>query len=375
MSKNRFLFLFAFALIVATGLLAQTGEAAATSGETRIGNSAEAVYADLLESLLAKNYRRAKEDGDLLASKWPGSPYAAKAEEMLARYSPRRDTSGIVPFYIGNLGTGVSVSAILPASIIGRYIDDEAANGVLYLGGAAAGLGSAWFMSHEGDFSLAKEIWIESVAATASASWFMLYDAWVPASYSGADTMTMSPRDRVEMFGLSSALIAGRGLTWAYLRDSSPSLGRAAFAAQSSAWSLFYSFTLMMGVLQVEDQRILSTTIAGAMDAGLVLGAYAWDNLGWSAYRSGLVSVGGIAGFLFAAGVNMIANGIAPNLDGRVLSGMIAVGALAGQAVAIGLTKNMEPESPGMARLQFGAYPVLASGHFGVGVSGFIPLD
>jgi hypothetical protein len=164
------------------------------------------------------------------------------------------------------------------------------------------------------------------------------------------------------MLGLAAALVAGRAGTWAALRDAHPSLGRAAFASQASAWSLFYSFVIMGGILEIQDPKVFSTTLVGAADAGLALGALGWDKLGWSAYRSGLVSVGGIAGFLFAAGANMIVGGVYPALDGRVASAMMGAGALAGQAVAIGLTTGMEPEVSAAAVFNLQAYPALVSG-------------
>ncbi|HUX41990.1 MAG TPA: hypothetical protein VMV83_12560 [Rectinemataceae bacterium] len=341
--------------------------------DVNLSSGGDAVlYAHLLESLLAGDFAKAEADRRALEVRWPGSPYTVKAVTMIARYGPRRDTSGIVPFYIGNLGTGTALSAIIPSSLIGVPITDQAVNGVLYLGGAAAGLGTAWLMSREGDFSLAKEIWIESLAASAAGTWFFLYDAWVPSTFDPTapydPAAALSIRDRVEMLGLAAALLGGRAGTWAALRDAHPSLGRAAFASQASAWSLFYSFVIMGGILEVQDPKVFSTTIVGAADAGLALGALGWDKLGWSAYRSGLVSVGGIAGFLFAAGVNMIASGIYPNLDGRVASAMMATGALGGQAVAIGLTSGMEPEAPAAASFNLQAYPSLVSGSPALGI-------
>jgi len=337
------------------------------------------LYAELLESLLAWDFAKAEADRQSLELRWPGSPYAIKAEAMMARYGPRRDTSGIVPFYIGNLGTGTALSAIIPSSLIGVPISDQAVNGVLYLGGAAAGLGTAWLMSNEGDFSLAKEIWIESIAASAAGTWFFLYDSWIPQTFDPLapydPAAPLSVRDRVESLGLAAALVAGRAGTWAFLRDAHPSLGRAAFASQASAWALFYSFVLMQGILEVQDYKVVSTTTVGAADSALALGALGWDSLGWSAYRSGLVSVGGIAGSLFAAGINMIASGINPSIDSRVVSALMGGGALAGQAVAIGLTKGMEAESAGTARLGLHAYPVIASGAPGFRIEGSFGIN
>lgn len=337
-----------------------------------------AIYADLLESLLARDFARAEADRKRLAEEWPGSPLALRASEMMARYAPKRDTSGIVPFYVGNLITGVAVSVALPTALLGQPISDQVTGGLLYLGGAAAGLGSAWLMSRDGEFSLAKEIWIETVAASAAGTWFFLYDAWVPVSVddeiAAMNAGALSARSRIELLGLTAGLVAGRGATWAILGDSTLSLGRAAMAAQAESWALFYTFAVLQGIFQVQDNRILSTSLVVAADGALTGGAIGWDGLHWSAFRSGLVSVGGLAGLLFASGVNMIVSGLVPYLDERVVSAMIAGGALAGQATAVMLTDKMESEPAPLARLELSVMPALLADGPALSISGRLSL-
>ncbi len=337
------------------------------------------LYTDLLESLLAGDFARAEKDRGELAGRWPDSVFAAKAEAMMSRYARKRDTSGIVPFYIGNMATGTAISAMVPSYVIGYQITNQAVNGSLYLGGAGLGLASAWLMSKDGDFSLARELWIESVTALSAMSWFLLYEAYYPPPpydpNAVADLSAPIPlRDRVEFLGLSAALLAGRGITWAMIGPAEPSLGRAAFAAQVSAWSLYYAFALMAGVVQTQDVRLLSTTIVLAGDGGLLAGALGWDSLGWSAYRSGLISVGGIAGFLFGAGVNMIVEGLGASLDSSLPSAILIASALSGQTVATILTKGMAEEGRRASRLELGVFPVLAGDAPGLSVSGTMRL-
>ncbi|HUX38782.1 MAG TPA: hypothetical protein VMV44_12850 [Rectinemataceae bacterium] len=338
-----------------------------------------AIYADLLESLLAGDFARAEDDRRKLASSWPSSPFVAKAEAMMARYARLRDTSGIVPFYIGNMITGTAISALVPSYLIGYQITNQAANGALYLGGAGLGLASAWLMSKEGDFSLARELWIESVTALSAMSWFLLYDAYYPMPPYDPNavvdlTAAIPARDRIEFLGLSAALLAGRGLSWALIGPEEPSLGRAAFAAQASAWSLYYAFAIMEGLVQTQDSKLLATVLVVAGDGALAAGAMTWDRLGWSAYRSGLISVGGIAGILFGAGINMIAEGLASSLDSRVPSLIMIAGALSGQTVAAVLTRGMAEERKGTSRLGMAIYPVFAGDSPALGISGTIAL-
>ncbi len=337
------------------------------------------LYMDFLESLVAGNFPKAEADLKRLRLTWPHSRYLSKAEALIKDHGRRRDSSGIVPFYIGNLVTGTLLSALIPANIIGVNISNQAINGGLYLAGAATGLGTAWLMSAGGDFPLAQEIWIESISAASASTWYFLYDAWLPpvrvTGVSFDPAVPLSARDRVQSLGLATALVLGRGITWATLRDTRPELGRAAFASQASVWTLFYSFVLLQGILEVRDQKVLTTTLVGAADSALALGALGWDRLGWSAYRSGLVSVGGIAGLLFAAGINMIAVGIEPSLDGRFASAVMGAGSLLGQAVATGLTGGIGARPPKAARLELGAYPSIAQGILRIGAIGKLCLN
>lgn len=368
---ERTILCLSFALLLVFGGSAQT---AGGEGELPVPAPAGAadarLYADLLEGLLARDYRRAEADLRELRVSWPDSPLTGRASEMLRRYGPRRDTSGIVPFYIGSLVTGVSLSVLLPSNLIGLRIEDQVTNGLLYLGGAGLGLGSAWILSREGDFGLAKELWIESATIAAAGTWYSLYEAWYPASYADPQPSAIPARDRVESLGLAALLLGGRTVPLLVLGEAHPSLGRAAFAAQSSAWTLFYASVLMGGILEIQDPKVFATAAAASADGALVLGALAWDGLGWSAYRSGLVSVGGVAGFLFAAGVNMVLGGLMPSMDPRAVSGLLLGGALGGQALAVALTRGMGAERLEPGRLGFSAFPAAGRKGWGLALAG-----
>ncbi|MFZ4617922.1 MAG: hypothetical protein ACOYM2_17215, partial [Rectinemataceae bacterium] len=285
--------------------------------------------------------------------------------------------SGVVPFYIGSLSTGVALATILPSNVVGFSIDNIALQGTAYLAGAGAGLGAAWLMSKDRDFSLAKDIWIESIEVASIATWVGLYETWVPPnvySVNGTYTSKISTRDRIEQLGLSGLLVGSRGLTYAFLQDAKPSFGKAAFSAQLAAWSVYYTTITQYGLLGITEGKIANTVTLGTMDACLAFGGLAWDQLHWSAYRSGLISVGGLAGILFGTGINMIVSGFVKSNGDKIAASIMLGSALVGQVVATNVTEGMEIEEPSIGMLHLGLFPAISSHGQGLRLQGTIFL-
>jgi hypothetical protein len=334
-----------------------------------------ALYARLVEGLIERDFAKAEAAGKELEALAPDSPFVAKAHDMMERYGRKPDTSGVVPFYIGSLSTGVALATILPSNIVGYGIDNLAINGSAYLAGAGAGLGAAWLMSRDRDFSLAKDIWIESIEVATVATWMGLYETWAPAPvYQFASPTLISARDRIEMLGLSGLLVGSRGLTYAILQDAKPSFGKAAFSAQLAAWSVYYTLVTQYGLLGITEGKIANTVTLGTMDACLAFGGLAWDQLHWSAYRSGLISVGGLAGILFGTGINMIVSGFVKSNGDKIAASIMLGSALVGQVVATNITEGMEIEEPSIGMLHLGLSPAITSHGQGLRLQGTIFL-
>jgi hypothetical protein len=346
---------FALFFCLTLGAYAQTGSSA-KGGDPGAAPSIEGVsgdavlYASILEDLLRRDFGKAETDAKLLREGFPDSPYVERADAMIAAYGRKRDSSGLVPFFTGGLLSGWGSSAVLPTAF-GLVIGDTATLGALYLGGAASGLVASWLMSRDRDFTLAQDLWIETVEVVSLANWNFLFDAWYPspsygtADYAGPIPTTVSTRDRILAAGMVTAMIGSRALTYSVVRDMKPSLGRVALAAQTAAWATFYSGVIQGELLRVEDQRLMATVNVAAMDAGLVGGALVWDSLGWGAFRSGLVSVGGVSGILVGVSLDMIFEGLLGSMDSRVPTLINLGGALAGQALAVFFTRGMERET------------------------------
>jgi len=351
------------ALIFAPGLAAQ---AAGEPGPAPSSGGDAVLYAAVAEALLARDYAAATSALEALSRDWPSSPYLVKAEALVQRYGKKRDNSGLVTFYMGGLASGLGASALIPTSL-GANLSDPAALGALYLAGAGSGMLASWLMSRDGDFTLAQDLWIESIEGLSLLNWTSLYSAWVPdtspAAYDPSYVPAVIPtRDRVMAAGSLGFMVGSRALVWSLVRDQKPWLGRVVMATQASAWAAFYSGMIQGEILQISDQRIVTTVNMAASDLSYIGGALLWNDLGWGAFRSGLVTVGGISGVLVAVSLNMIADGLAPGLDNRLKSGFNIAGALAGQALAVWFTRSFENEVQPPPGLRFGLAPAFQAG-------------
>lgn len=298
-------------------------------------DDAEAAYIAVLEACVRSDWVAARKAADELKTRFPDSEYARRVDDFLPSDAPEGgDNSGIVTFYLGGLVTGVS-SASLLFEILGINPEsDPVPSGALMLGGAGLGLGSSWLMSRGRPIGAAQDLWIESVEALTVANWLSLYMAF-------ADDQ---PDPKIVSGGTLAAMIAARGAAWLTVRDRDLSFGQAAFASQSAAWAAFYEAIALSGLVRCENRYVNGIAAAAAMDAGIVVGALGQEALRWSSLRSGLVSVGGIAGMLVGTTVNVMA-GLTPFDADRSGTIVFASCAIAGQALAVAFTGGLEPES------------------------------
>ncbi|NQT58389.1 MAG: hypothetical protein HQ557_05350 [Bacteroidetes bacterium] len=129
-------------------------------------------------------------------------------------------------------------------------------------------------------------------------------------------------------------------------KEGAPPEGQGSFMLHSYFWANFYYLLFSQGILEFDDSK--TTSIGGLITTDLaVYGSLKlWETLNWSSLRTGLVTVGGLGGGLIGFFTTMILEEIA-SPDSRVQVSIMIASAAAGQAAAVWLTRNMEPELSG----------------------------
>jgi len=294
------------------------------------------LYIDGLELLLDNNTGRAQDSFFALLDKFPESPYAESALKRIQDLRDVQDNSGIVTFYLGNLATATYTSMMLP-SLFGYEFDDVMA-GVTGLAGVGLGLSSAWLMSKDHSISSGQDWWIESTQLISLGNYLYLTGIVDPSSI-----WTFPLSRKIELGGQLLTLVGSRAAAYALFKDGAPPEGQGSFMLHSYFWANYYYLLFTQAVLEFDDTR--TTSIGGLITTDLaVYGSLKlWEDLKWSPLRTGLVTVGGLGGGLIGFFTTMILDDIT-SVDSRTQASVVLGTTLAGQAAAIWLTRNMEPE-------------------------------
>jgi hypothetical protein len=299
-------------------------------------NTDTSLYIGGLELLLEKNTNQAQESFSLLLDEFPGSQYAESSQRRLLELQNVEDNSGIVTFYLGNLATATYTAMRLP-EIFGYSLDAIMA-GVTGLAGVGTGLGSAWLMSKDHPISSAQDWWIESTQLISLGNYLYLagivepYTVWkYPLSY------------KLELGGQLLTLLGSRVAAYTMFKDSAPPEGQGSFMLHSYFWANYYYLLFAGGILEIDDSKIASIGGIITTDLAVYGSLRLWDQLNWSPLRTGLVTVGGLGGGLIGFFTTMILEELA-SPDSKVQVSIMIASAAAGQAVAVWLTREMEPE-------------------------------
>lgn len=297
------------------------------------------LYVDGLELLLDNNSGWAQEAFSTLLDKFPESPYAESALKRLQELRDVRDNSGIVTFYLGNLATATYTSMMLP-SLFGYDLDAVLA-GITGLAGVGTGLGSAWLMSKDYPISSGQDWWIESIQLISLGNYLYLTGI-IDLSNSWDNPLA----NKLELGGQLLTLLGSRAAAYTMFKDGAPPEGQGSFMLHSYFWASYYYLLFSSGILEFDDAR--STSIGGLITTDLaVYGSLKlWETLKWNPLRTGLVTVGGLGGGLIGFFTTMILDEIA-SLDTKAQVALVLGTTVAGQAAAIWLTNNMEPEISG----------------------------
>ena len=294
------------------------------------------LYIKGLELLLNEKNTQAQETLSLLLNKFPRSQYAEPSRHQLQKLQNVRDNSGIVTFYFGNLATATYASMMMP-TLFGYELDGVMA-GITGLAGVGVGLGSSWLMSKDHPISSRQDWWIESTQLISLGNYLYIAGIVDPSS------IWEYPLSRkIELGGQLLTLIGSRAAAYTLFKDGAPPEGQGSFMLQSYFWANYYYLLFTQSVLEFDDTR--TTGIGGLITTDLaVYGSLKlWETLKWSPLRTGLVTVGGLGGGLIGFFSTVILDEIT-SIDPRGQASVVIATTVAGQAAAVWLTRNMEPE-------------------------------
>jgi len=266
---------------------------------------------------------------------YPGSIYLARAEALLERYGNQLDRSGIVPFYILNLLSMVSVAEAVP-SYFGS--SDTLVLGLSGLAATAAGIGVSYLLSRDRDLSFGQELWMETAQLITTMNYSLLYDLASPPG----------DPDWSRFKGLGAALtaVAARAGAFALAGGSSLPSGKPAFLMVNYTLVWLYTSAYLTFVLKSPEpafNNLVSFAVPTAAAAGSF---FLWDLLRWPAYRTGLTALGALGGALTGIFTDLVVLRLVPTVDVRNLFGIAIGAAIAGQVLTSFLTEGIPAEEP-----------------------------
>ena len=266
---------------------------------------------------------------------YPQSPFAPRAEALLEKYASHLDRSGIVPFYVLNLLSMVSVAEALP-SFLGT--SDTLVLGLSGLAATGAGVGVSWLLSHDRDISFGQELWMESAQLVATLDFSILYDLAAP------------PGDpnwvRFKGLGAAVTAVAARIGAYALAGESALPSGQPAFIMVNYTLSWVYATAFLTFVLQ-SPGKTFNSVVSFGLPTAVAAGSYfLWGLLRWPDYRTGLTALGALGGALTGVFADLVVLRLAPTVDPRSLFGIAIGAAVAGQLLTAILTQGIPNELP-----------------------------
>jgi hypothetical protein len=306
------------------------------------------MYARALELLLDANGKEAVPVLKDLLKRFPDSPLRPKVEALLSKYANQLDRSGIVLFYLTNMGTAVGLAEAIPNFL---NVQDAWITGATGLAGIGAGITASYFLADRIDMSFGQELWIDLAQAVLSVDYAFLFDIFWPVP--AYDTTKYPPesvllRNRNYALGLAVTALAARAGMFAFVAGSGPlQPGKPTFILSNYAIATAYTAITLFGILQRTGtaDSLLNDIVISAVPTSVALASYfLWDALPWRIDRTGFVDLGVLGGGLAGAFINIILSGfittVNPGLDAAIILG----GAVLGHGVGILLTQGIPTE-------------------------------
>jgi hypothetical protein len=292
-----------------------------------------------------------------LVELYPQSPYIGKAEALLDRYGSQLDRSGIVPFYILNLLTMVSIAEALPAFL---GTTDTLVLGLSGLAATGAGIGASYLLSRDRDLSFGQELWMENAELLTTMNYSLLYDLVAPPG---------DPNwSRFKGLGAAITAVAARAGAFALVGDSSLPPGKPAFTMVNYVLVWLYTSAYLTFVLQSPDHTFNNLVTFAVPTAAAAGSFFLWDVLRWPDYRTGLTALGALGGALTGIFADLVVARLVPTVDLRNLVGIAIGTAIAGQILTSALTEGI-PDEPSRAKALSVRPQVDSRGSIGVQVS------
>jgi len=267
--------------------------------------------------------------------KYSDSYLADRASAYLERIEGKLDRSGIVGFYLGTMATTTFAAFSIPEMI---GVDAGPVGAGLYgLAGVGGGFASAWFLSKDRDWSAGQELWTELTQIAVMANTTLASTEWLDDFITQPEYLL-----RANLAVANVSALGSRAAAYLMVRDGKYAADRPIFAASAYAWAHLYSLSTTTGLLQLDSSSAIVAVQILVPDAALLAAAYGWDELGWSASRTGLVNVGGIGGVLVGSFLVLMVDGLFPEMDERVNAALVMASAATGKVLAAHLTRNFD---------------------------------
>lgn len=330
-------------------------------------NNDASLYIDGLEFMVDENDSQAIESFNDLIDLYPTSKYNVKANDYLFNLNNKKDNSGLVPFYLNNIGTftytafGLGELFELPS--------DTLSIGITGLAGVGGGLGISSLLSKE--FEITSELYsrIATTQTVSMGNYFYLLGVLYEEDILGSNQYD----DKISLASQLATLNGSLYLSYFGLRNKELEKGKGFFGFQSYAWANYYYWlTAIMFEMEFNTTELLLGM--GISDLVYFGSQPLWDNLQWSSTRSGLISVGGIGGALVGVFSDLILENFI-DLDAKLTTGIIMGTTLAGQIYTTYLTRNMDSNKKhGLAKTNsIMPYPIIkANKEIGIGFHSFI---
>ncbi len=311
------------------------------------------LYIKGLESIIQEKDKDAVASFEQLVDLYPSSKYQLKASDYLFSLNNKKDNSGIVPFYINNIGT-LTYTAFSLANLL-ELPSDSLSIGLTGLAGVGAGIGVSSQLSK--DYEITAELYSRMATNQTVAMGNYLYLLGVLY-----EEEILGNGEYDEKINQASQLVALNGslyLSYFGLRNKELEKGKGFFGFQAYAWANYY-YWLTTIMLEREFNTTDLLLGMGISDLAYFGSQPLWNAIQWSGNRSGLVSVGGLGGALIGVFSNLIVENFI-DLDTKLATGIIMGTTLAGQIYATYLTRNIDKnkESKVANSNQIMPYPII----------------
>lgn len=325
--KSKLLILFMLCISV-LGIAAETQD------------SAEDLYIEGLELLLEERTDRAVNQFEQLVNEYPDSEYADRAQDRLEDLRNRRDTSGLVGFYTGNLLTAAYVTAGIPIVLeLGNV-----ATGVAGIAGIGGSLYLSSVLTRDQDISLGTQLWTDSIQATSVLSYVWIYNMLNDTGVIGnsPDSLVDDTDSKIIWLGTMATAVTSRAIGYSIWRNQLPPAGKPAAYLTAYAWSNIYLALAFNGVFMVDNPLVTGLSHLGVSTSAALFGAHMWESAGWSSSRIGMLTIGGAGGMLIGGFVSTILSPL--NLSSELnFANLMVFGAL-GQITAGLTTGGFDPD-------------------------------